>query len=147
MVPPRERLLAAEAHGGERARVIQHGPALKEVAHQPPSHVREGIPQEAAQHHERLDGKGYPWKLASSQLGQLSRVLAVADVFEALTAGDRPYKKGKTLGETLKILASMKLTGHIDPDLFDVFVGEKVYLKYAQQFLDPWQIDEVSLPA
>jgi HD-GYP domain-containing protein (c-di-GMP phosphodiesterase class II) len=64
-------------------------------------------------------------------------------VFEALTAKDRPYKRGKTLTEALNILGRMKLTGHIDPDLFDVFVREKVYLRYADQFLDPAQIDDV----
>ena len=63
--------------------------------------------------------------------------------FEALTAKDRPYKLGKTLSESLQILGKFKLNGHIDPDLFDVFVREKVYLKYAQQFLDTAQVDAV----
>jgi len=72
-----------------------------------------------------------------------ARVMGIADIFEALTAADRPYKKGKTLTESLNILGKFKLNGHIDPDLFDVFVREKVYLDYARQFLDPRQIDEV----
>jgi HD-GYP domain-containing protein (c-di-GMP phosphodiesterase class II) len=72
-----------------------------------------------------------------------ARVMAIADVFEALTAKDRPYKKGKTLTEALTILGHMKLNGHVDPDLFDVFLWRQVYLKYARQFLDPEQIDDV----
>jgi HD-GYP domain-containing protein (c-di-GMP phosphodiesterase class II) len=69
--------------------------------------------------------------------------MGIADIFEALTAKDRPYKKGKTLSESLSILGKFKLNGHIDPDLFDVFIRRKVYQKYAEQFLDAEQIDEV----
>jgi HD-GYP domain-containing protein (c-di-GMP phosphodiesterase class II) len=69
--------------------------------------------------------------------------MGIADIFEALTAKDRPYKRGKTLTESLKILGMFKENGHIDPDLFDVFVREKVYLDYAKQFMDQEQIDEV----
>jgi HD-GYP domain-containing protein (c-di-GMP phosphodiesterase class II) len=72
-----------------------------------------------------------------------ARVMGIADIFEALTAKDRPYKKGKTLSESLRILGNFRLNGHIDPDLFDIFVREKVYLKYAQQSLDAEQIDQV----
>lgn len=72
-----------------------------------------------------------------------ARMMGIADIFEALTAKDRPYKKGKTLSESLAIMGKFKLGGHIDPDLFDIFVREKVYLTYAQQFLDPEQIDVV----
>jgi HD-GYP domain-containing protein (c-di-GMP phosphodiesterase class II) len=73
-----------------------------------------------------------------------ARVMGIADIFEALTAKDRPYKPGKTLSESLHILGKFKLNGHIDPDLFDVFVREKVYLKYAEQFMDPAQVDAVN---
>jgi len=72
-----------------------------------------------------------------------ARVMGIADIFEALTAKDRPYKRGKTLTESLNILGHMKLDGHVDPDLFDIFVRKKIYLRYAEQFLDPDQIDEV----
>jgi HD-GYP domain-containing protein (c-di-GMP phosphodiesterase class II) len=74
-----------------------------------------------------------------------ARVMGIADIFEALTAKDRPYKPGKTLSESLAILARFSKNGHIDPDLFDVFITEKVYLEYAQQFMSPEQIDEVNL--
>jgi HD-GYP domain-containing protein (c-di-GMP phosphodiesterase class II) len=69
--------------------------------------------------------------------------MGIADIFEALTAKDRPYKKGKTLSESLEILGKFKENGHIDPDLFDVFVKKGVYRKYAEMFLDPEQLDAV----
>jgi HD-GYP domain-containing protein (c-di-GMP phosphodiesterase class II) len=72
-----------------------------------------------------------------------ARVMGIADIFEALTAKDRPYKRGKTLSESLRILGNFRQNGHIDPDLFDIFVRKKVYLRYAEQFLDGDQIDEV----
>ena len=69
--------------------------------------------------------------------------MGIADIFEALTAKDRPYKKGKTLSESLEILGKFSLNGHIDIDLFDIFVRRKVYLRYAELFLDQEQIDAV----
>jgi HD-GYP domain-containing protein (c-di-GMP phosphodiesterase class II) len=81
--------------------------------------------------------------LTREQMSIQARTMGIADIFEALTAKDRPYKVGKTLSESLEILGKFKLNGHIDPDLFDVFVREKVYLRYAQQFLDPEQVDVV----
>ena len=107
-----------------------------------PRHLR-NVAEYAGGHHERMDGKGYPRGLTREQMSVQARVMGIADIFEALTAADRPYKKGKTLTESLNILGKFKLNGHIDPDLFDVFVREKVYLDYARQFLDPGQIDEV----
>jgi HD-GYP domain-containing protein (c-di-GMP phosphodiesterase class II) len=102
-----------------------------------------GVPEIAASHHERLDGKGYPRGLTGESMSLQARVVAIADIFEALTAKDRPYKPGKTLSESLEILGRMTLENHVDPHLFDVFIREKVYLKYAEQFLDPVQIDRV----
>ena len=107
-----------------------------------PKHLR-NVPEYAGGHHERMDGKGYPKGLVREEMSVQARVMGIADIFEALTARDRPYKRGKTLSESLEILGKFKLNGHIDPDLFDVFVGQKVYLKYAEKFLDPEQIDEV----
>ncbi len=107
-----------------------------------PKHLKR-VPEYAGGHHERMDGKGYPRGLTREQMSVQARVMGIADIFEALTAKDRPYKPGKTLSESLHILGKFKLNGHIDPDLFDVFVKEKVYLKYAEQFLDQAQIDEV----
>lgn len=107
-----------------------------------PKHLK-NVPEYAGGHHERMDGRGYPRGLRREEMSVQARVMGIADIFEALTAKDRPYKKGKTLSESLHILGKFKLNGHVDPDLFDVFVREKVYLKYAEQFLDPEQIDEV----
>ncbi len=108
-----------------------------------PRHLK-NVAEYAGGHHERMDGKGYPRGLSREQMSVQARVMGIADIFEALTAKDRPYKKGKTLTESLQILGKFKLNGHIDPDLFDIFVGKKVYLKYAEQFLDADQIDEVN---
>ncbi len=108
-----------------------------------PRHLK-NVAEYAGGHHERMDGKGYPRGLTREQMSVQARVMGIADIFEALTAKDRPYKKGKTLTESLQILGKFKLNGHIDPDLFDIFVRRKVYLRYAQQFLDPDQIDEVN---
>ena len=109
-----------------------------------PRHLK-NVPVYAGGHHERMDGKGYPRGLTREQMSLQARCMGIADIFEALTAKDRPYKKGKTLTESLSILGKMKMTGHIDPDLFDVFMWEKVYEDYAKQCLDPDQIDDVDI--
>jgi len=101
------------------------------------------VPEYAGGHHERMDGKGYPRGLTRDQMSVQARVMGIADIFEALTAKDRPYKKGKTLSESLHILGKFRLNGHIDPDLFDIFIRRRVYTKYAEQFLDAEQIDHV----
>jgi len=107
-----------------------------------PRHLT-NVPEYAGGHHERMDGKGYPKGLLREQMSVQARVMGIADIFEALTAKDRPYKKGKTLSESLEILGRFRLNGHIDPDLFDIFVRKKVYRRYAELFLDKEQIDEV----
>lgn len=107
-----------------------------------PKHMRR-VTEFAGGHHERMDGKGYPKGLTREQMSVPARIMAIADVFEALTAGDRPYKSGKTLTESLTILGRMKQDQHIDPDLFDIFVRDKIYLKYAKEYLNAAQIDEV----
>ncbi len=101
------------------------------------------VPEYAGGHHERMDGRGYPKGLKRDQMSVPARMMGVADIFEALTSKDRPYKKAKTLSETLLILGKMKLDHHIDPDVFDLFVREKIYLRYAEMFLEPAQIDDV----
>ena len=107
-----------------------------------PKHLQ-NVPEYAGGHHERMDGTGYPRGLTREQMSVQARIMAVADIFEALTASDRPYKHGKKLSECLRIMGQMKLDNHIDPDLFEIFVREKVYLDYAEEFLDPEQIDEI----
>jgi HD-GYP domain-containing protein (c-di-GMP phosphodiesterase class II) len=107
-----------------------------------PKHLQD-VPEYAGGHHERMDGGGYPRGLRADQMSVQARTMAIADIFEALTSKDRPYKKGKLLSESLQILGGFKLRDHIDPDLFDIFVRQKIYLDYARRFMDPAQIDEV----
>jgi HD-GYP domain-containing protein (c-di-GMP phosphodiesterase class II) len=99
------------------------------------------VPIYAATHHEKLDGSGYPWGWKADQLGLQSRILALADIFEALTARDRPYKKGKTLSEVVKIMGFMVKDKHIDGDLFDLFIKERLHVEYAKQELPARQAD------
>jgi HD-GYP domain-containing protein (c-di-GMP phosphodiesterase class II) len=116
---------------------------IKMLEHLPwPKHLR-NVPEFAGGHHERMDGKGYPKGLTREQMSVQARAMGIADIFEALTAADRPYKEGMKLSKAMAILHNFKTGGHIDPDLFDLFVKNKLYLRYAEQFLDPAQIDEV----
>ena len=107
-----------------------------------PKHLTK-VPEYAGGHHERMDGKGYPKGLTRDQMSVQARIMGIADIFEALTARDRPYKPGMKLSQAINIMGKFSEGGHIDPDLFNVFVREKVYLKYAEQFLDAHQIDAV----
>lgn len=99
----------------------------------------------AGAHHETLDGRGYPRKLNAGQLSIPARIMAIADIFEALTAADRPYKRAKTLSESIDILAGFRDRKHIDPDLFELFLRSGVYRRYAELFLKPEQIDDVAI--
>ncbi|MFZ2725914.1 MAG: HD domain-containing phosphohydrolase [Methylococcaceae bacterium] len=105
-----------------------------------PKHLQR-VPEYAGGHHERIDGKGYPKGLKREEMSIPARAMAIADIFEALTAKDRPYKAGKKLSEALAILAKFKDDQHIDPDLYDAFIEQKIYMKYASIFLDDFQID------
>jgi HD-GYP domain-containing protein (c-di-GMP phosphodiesterase class II) len=107
-----------------------------------PKHLT-NVPEYAGGHHERMDGKGYPKGLTRDQMSVQARIMGIADIFEALTARDRPYKPGMRLSQAMSIMGKFSEGGHIDPDLFATFVREKVYLKYAEKFLDPHQIDAV----
>ncbi len=109
-----------------------------------PKHLQR-VPEYAGGHHERMDGTGYPHGLTKEEMSIPARMVAIADVFEALTASDRPYKKAMGLSQSLTILGKMKLEGHVDPDLFDVFIHKQVYLDYARQYLNPEQIDVVDI--
>jgi HD-GYP domain-containing protein (c-di-GMP phosphodiesterase class II) len=105
-----------------------------------PKHLQK-VTEYAGGHHERMDGKGYPNGLTREQMSIPARVMAIADIFEALTAKDRPYKIAKTLSEALAILKQMKEDNHIDPDLYDAFIAHKIYKIYGEKFLDEQQID------
>ncbi|KEA65151.1 ABC-type amino acid transport protein [Marinobacterium lacunae] len=101
------------------------------------------VPDIAGNHHEKVDGSGYPRKLEASGLSVPERVMALADIFEALTAADRPYKEAKTLSESMRILAFMCKDRHIDGELFRLFLESGTYLRYAEKYLKPEQIDAV----
>jgi len=105
-----------------------------------PKHLK-NVPEYAGGHHERMDGKGYPKGLTREQMSIQARIMGIADIFEALTARDRPYKEGMKLSQALEILGKFRDNGHIDPDLFEVFMTQQVYLKYARKCLAPAQID------
>jgi hypothetical protein len=97
----------------------------------------------AAGHHEKLDGTGYPLGLKDEQIPIQVRILTLADVFEAITAKDRPYKKGKKLSEVMSIMRGMVKDRHLDANLFDLFIRERIYLDYAVKELDPRQVDQL----
>ncbi|GAG67847.1 unnamed protein product [marine sediment metagenome] len=109
-----------------------------------PRHLRD-VPMIAGCHHETMDGKGYPKRLTTDEMPLTARMMAIADIFEALTASDRPYKKAKPLSEAIRIMGFMNKDSHIDPDLFRLFLSSGVYLDYAREYLDPEQIDAVDI--
>jgi HD-GYP domain-containing protein (c-di-GMP phosphodiesterase class II) len=108
-----------------------------------PRHL-ERVPEIAGGHHEKMDGTGYPKKIMAGDMSIPARIMAIADVFEALTAADRPYKKPKSLSESIKIMGFMVKDQHLDPELFKLFLSSGVYKDYADKFLEPFQIDEVN---
>ncbi len=109
-----------------------------------PKHLKR-VPEIAGGHHEKMDGTGYPRKLKRHEMSWLARMMGIADIFEALTAADRPYKKPKTLSESIKIMSFMKKDAHIDSDLFDLFLRNNLHTAYAERFLMPEQIDSVDV--
>jgi HD-GYP domain-containing protein (c-di-GMP phosphodiesterase class II) len=119
-------------HAAVTHKILSQLPFPKKLRH---------VPEYAATHHEALNGKGYPRGLDAGQLSLQSRILAMADIFEALTAKDRPYAKARTLSEAMHIMSTMANDRHIDPGLFDLFKREGIYLDYARRELAPQQID------
>jgi hypothetical protein len=109
-----------------------------------PRHLR-NVPEIAGGHHEKMDGTGYPKRLRREEMSLPARMMAVADIFEALTAADRPYKKAKSLSESISIMARMRDNAHIDPEIFDLFLTSGVYRRYAERFMQPDQIDAVAI--
>lgn len=109
-----------------------------------PKHLKR-VPEYAGSHHETMIGTGYPRKLSKDDMTLPARLMSIADIFEALTACDRPYKKAKSLSESVRILSFMKKDQHIDADLFELFLKSGVYKTYAEKFLQANQIDEVDI--
>ena len=111
-----------------------------------PEHLKP-VPELAGGHHEKMDATGYPKRLARDEMSVQARIMAIADIFEALTASDRPYKKAKKLSEAVKIMGFMKKDKHIDPDLFELFLTSGVYKQFADKYLEPQYIDEIDINA
>jgi len=109
-----------------------------------PRHLQR-VPEYAGGHHERMDGKGYPRGLTREQMSIPARIMGIADVFEALTAHERPYKKPMPLSQALTIMGRMVEDNHLDGDIFTLFVYKKVYLDYANKHFFDEQIDEVDI--
>ena len=107
-----------------------------------PKNLR-NVPEFAGGHHEKLDGTGYPKGLMEKEMSVQAKMMAIADIYEALTAADRPYKDGKKLSMAMRIMGFMKKDYHIDKELFEIFVKEGVYKKYAKDYVKKNQIDEV----
>ena len=99
----------------------------------------------AGNHHEKMDGTGYPRRLHREEMSPLARMMAIADIFEALTAADRPYRSAKSLSESIRIMSIARAQHQIDPDLFDLFLTSGVYRRYAERYMQPEQIDEVDI--
>ena len=107
-----------------------------------PKHLK-NVPEFAGGHHEKMDGTGYPKGLKANQMSTQAKIMAIADIYEALTAADRPYKDGKKLSSAMRIMGFMKNDYHIDVDLFEIFVKSGVYKKYAEDYVAKTQIDDV----
>ncbi len=107
-----------------------------------PKNLR-NVPEFAGGHHEKMDGTGYPKGLNETQMSTQAKIMAIADIYEALTAADRPYKEGKKLSQAMRIMGFMKNDYHIDEDLFEIFVTSGVYKKYAKEHVAKTQIDDV----
>lgn len=129
-----EERFIINGHMVQTIRMLNHLPFPPHLAN---------VAEIAGGHHEKMDGTGYPKRLKREDMSLPARMMAIADIFEALTAVDRPYKKGKLLSESLNIMAGMCKGAHIDPELFGLFVREKIYLSYAERFLRSEQIDQV----
>jgi len=130
----------------ERFKIQEHViMSIKMLEQLPYTDDMKRIPEYAGTHHETLIGTGYPRELTADELSIPARIMAIADIFEALTASDRPYKKGKTLSQSLKIMSFMVKDQHIDGELFALFLRSGIYEVYAKEYLKPEQIDEVDV--
>ncbi|SMF09036.1 HD family phosphohydrolase [Desulfovibrio gilichinskyi] len=128
----RERKII-ESHAAITLEMLSRLPFPKRLSH---------VPEYAAAHHEKLDGSGYPKGLTAEDLSLQARIMAVADIFEALTAKDRPYKKPMKIAQAIKILGFMEKDNHIDPDIYGLFLDSGLYMEYAKAELDPSQFEE-----
>jgi hypothetical protein len=132
----KEDRLKIEDHALVSIEMLRELPFPKKLAH---------VPEYAGGHHEKLNGKGYPFGLTSEQLSLQARIMAVADIFEALTAHDRPYKRPMPLSKAVQIMGFFVKDEELDPDVVDVFLKGRIFMEYAQEEMDPIQLDEVNV--
>ncbi len=125
-----------ENHAGITLKILNELPFPAKLAN---------VPEFASSHHEKLDGSGYPRGLSEKELSLQSRIMAIADVFEALTAKDRPYKEPMKLSQAVGIMEFMKQDKHIDADIYDLFLESRLFYKYAKKQIAPEQIDELEI--
>jgi len=126
----------------ERDQIQNHATMTLKMLRQLPFPKKlSNVAEYAGGHHEKLDGTGYPRGLSGDALSLQSRIMAVADIFEALTAKDRPYKKPMKLSQAIKILGFMEKDQHVDPDVLGIFLHRKLHLEYARVQMNPDQID------
>jgi len=121
-----------ENHAEMTLKILKQIPFPKKLAN---------VPKYAASHHEKLDGSGYPSGLTSKEMPFQLRIMAIADIFEALTAKDRPYKELTKLSHAIKIMECMKKDKHIDPDIYDLFIKKRLFYDYAKKEMFSEQID------
>ena len=121
-----------ENHAMMTLKMLNELPFSKKLKH---------VPAYAASHHEKLNGTGYPLKMKGEEISSQARIMAIADIFEALTAKDRPYKKPMMLSQAIKILGFMVKDDHIDGDFVEIFLKEGLAETYAKEHLLPTQID------
>lgn len=141
LIIPRGTLTSEEAK-----KINSHIDATIEMLNEIPFPAyAKNVVEYAVGHHEHMDGTGFPNHLKREQMSIPARILGLADVFEALSSSDRPYKKVKTLSEIVAIMSDMAKSGHLDPDLFNLFITSGVYSEYAEQYMRPDQIDEVDI--
>lgn len=134
--------LTAEERYKINDHIVQSIIMLKQLPY--PNHLLE-VPDIAGSHHEKIDGTGYPRRLKGDQMSIPAKIMVIADIYEALTASDRPYKKAKPISDAIRIMSFMEKDNHLDPDLFKLFLSSGAYLEYARKYLRPEQIDEVDL--
>ena len=128
----------------ERKKINEHiNVTIEMLRALPPSDEMRKIIEYAGCHHEWVNGQGYPNQLTGDQMSVPAKIMAIADVFEALSSRDRTYKAPKKLSEILQIMQEMKNIGHLDPDLYQIFITKQIYLEYAKQYIEPEQIDDV----
>jgi HD-GYP domain-containing protein (c-di-GMP phosphodiesterase class II) len=134
--------LTAEERYNINDHIVQTYLMLDQIVY--PEHLK-NVPLIAGSHHEKMNGQGYPLKLKDEEIPIGGRMIAVADIFEALTASDRPYKEAKKLSEALKIMAFMVKDEHLDEAVFDLFLTHGIYQKYAAEYLKAEQLDAVDV--